>query len=512
MAQESMQLLTQIAVSSHLPVTGKVIVDQFKKLFPAYLEKLPVEAFEPQKAGDAIRIILGANAETGIDVLALPEPIPPAMLTFAYATNAHWPDARTELQRSRAHIAVIGLQRKDGKDDPIRNAICLTLVTACLCNLVPAIGVFCPSGNALTPVRRLRELATGMLTGEPPVEAWVQTMFTDAPAEGGKRRLFAMTNGLRALMGREIEIQPTARDRESLAQAVHLLLRFAMQRGAAFDEGDSVKLKDGDVACVRYADQGQRSDIPIFETRLAKLDEQGKLPPDAFGDKPLPPKAPPRDPAAGLAAGPAEPVRPEEKIFVAHVLLARPTPISAQMLTAAIRRRFPEFKGEYQNVGERESENQSGNSQMFLMRGTPIAIMAIDLPIPAPNFANAIAAAEIVWPDAAKTIAQHQAHLVIGNIASADGFSDATRRAGDLTILVAALCDIVPAIAVHWAAGDTIIKPADFQNCANQYLARTPPVDSWLQLRLIRATTEPAKPAPSNDASRLVRNLRRPQT
>ena len=132
--------------------------------------------------------------------------------------------------------------------------------------------MFCPSGNALTPVRRLRELAAKMLTGEPPVEAWVQTIIADAAADKGQRRLTAMTNGLRMLVGREIEIMPVARDREKLLEAVHQLLRFTLQRGAGFDEGDSVKLRDGDAACVRYASEGQRQGIPIFETRLVKPD------------------------------------------------------------------------------------------------------------------------------------------------------------------------------------------------------------------------------------------------
>ncbi len=188
MAQDGTQLITQIAIANHLPVTGKAIADQYRKLFPGYHEKLPIEAVEPQVPGAPIRIILGANAEAGIDVMVMPTPIPPDMLTFAYAMNPHWPEAREELQRCRAHVAAIALQRKDGRENAIRNAICLTLISACLCNLVLAVGMFCPSGNALTPVRRLRELAARMLTGEPPVEAWVQTIISDAPADKGHRR------------------------------------------------------------------------------------------------------------------------------------------------------------------------------------------------------------------------------------------------------------------------------------------------------------------------------------
>ena len=98
-----------------LPVTGKAIADRYKKLFPGYHEKLPIEAVEPQVQGAPIRIILGNNGEAGFDVMMMPTPIPPDMLTFAYAMNSHWPEARAELQRCRSHVAVIALQRQDGK-------------------------------------------------------------------------------------------------------------------------------------------------------------------------------------------------------------------------------------------------------------------------------------------------------------------------------------------------------------------------------------------------------------
>ena len=224
-----------------------------------------------------------------------------------------------------------------------------------------------------------------------------------------------------------------------------------------------------------------------------KLDAEGKLPPDAFGDKPLPPKQP-RDRAAEEAAGAPEPVRPEERVFVANILLARPTPISAQMLTAAVRRRFPEFKGECACIDGDKPENSSGNSQMIVMNGTPIAIMSIDMPIPAENFISAVSAAEIVWPDVAKTVAQHQAHIIVGVLHNATTFEDAKRTAGNLTVLAAALCDIVPAIAVSWVSGDLLAKPENFQHGAAQFLKGTPPVDNWLQLRLIRATTADGRP------------------
>ena len=497
MAQDGIQLITQIAISSHSPVTGKAIADQYRKLFPGYQEKLPIEAVEPQAPGAPIRIILGANGEAGIDVMMMPTPIPPDMLTFAYAMNPHWPEAREELQRCRAHVAVIALQRQDGRDNPIRNAICLTLISACLCNLVPAVGMFCPSGNALTPVRRLRELAAKMLTGEPPVEAWVQTIVTDAAADKGQRRLTAMTNGLRNFVGREIEIRPVAREREKLLDVVHQLLRFTLQRGAGFDEGDSVTLKDGDAACVRYAREGQRQGIPIFETRLVKPDAAGNLPPDAFGETPLPPKSAADSgtpPPEGLPAGQSGTENSGPEKFMTMIALARPTPISMHMLTAAIKRRFPGFKGGIMPVGGDGPEDASGNTHMLLVGNSRLVLMSIDAPMPPGHLNSSIAAAELVWPDARVKLGTHKAHIIVAAMGAAEGFAKTAGQAGDLTIVTAALCDIAPAIGVYWCSGDVVTKPEHFQQGALGSSIGTPPVDNWLQLRLFKGTLENGRP------------------
>ena len=497
MAQDGIQLITQIAISSHSPVTGKAIADQYRKLFPGYQEKLPIEAIEPQVRGAPIRIILGNNAEAGIDVMIMPTPIPPDMLTFAYAMNPHWPEARAELQRCRSHVAVIALQRQDGRENAIRNAICLTLISACLCNLLPAVGMFCPSGNALTPVRRLRELTARMLSGEPPVEAWVQTIIADAPADKGQRRQSAMTNGLRMLVGREIEIWPVARDREKLLDAVQQLLRFTLQRGSGFDEGDSVKLKDGDVACVRFRHEGQRQGMPIFETRLVRPDAAGNLPSDAFGDTPLPPKAAAGSVASQLEGLPASQIATESsepEKFMAMIALARPTPISMQMLIAAIKRRFPDFKGRIMPVGGDGPEDASGNTHMLLLGNSRLVLMSIDAPMPPGHLNSAIAAAELVWPDARVKLETHKAHIIVAAMGAAESFAKVAGQAGDLTIVTAALCDIAPALGVYWCSGDVVTKPEHFQQGALGSSIGTPPVDNWLQLRFFKETLANGRP------------------
>ena len=288
MADGNTPIHAMIGLESHTPVGGRLLAERLQQRFPAYVEKLGVgNIVESPQPGAPIRLMIGPCA---IEVYAMPQPIPSETLAIALATNRDWPQARSTFGRCHAHLGVVALHRKDGQDNVFLNAICVTLVSATLCDMAPAIGVFWPMGNRLSEARRFRDVAARMAAGEPAVDLWVQTLFTDGPLLGGQRTLCAMTAGLRPLVGREIELLPLARGQKALAKIVGSLLAFTARRGIGFDDGDSVDMGNGEVVCLRHAAEGQRSGIPIFEARLAKLDARGRLPADAFGDRPLQPR------------------------------------------------------------------------------------------------------------------------------------------------------------------------------------------------------------------------------
>ena len=85
---------------------------------------------------------------------------------------------------------------------------------------------------------------------------------------------------------------------------------------------------------------------------------------------------------------------------MAMIALARPTPISMQMLTAAIKRRFPGFKGGIMPVGGDGPDDASGNTHMLLIGNSRLVLMSIDAPMPPGHLNSSIAAAELIWPDA----------------------------------------------------------------------------------------------------------------
>jgi hypothetical protein len=256
MAEGRSEIYAQIALAELEPVSGRALADQVKRSFPAYVEKLPIDHIvEAPQPGLPFRLMIGPSA---IEVYAMPHPIPREALAIALGTNRDWPEARAAFARGLAHYGVVALQRKDGKDNLFLNAICVTLVAATLCEMAPALGVFWPAGNRLSSPRRFCDVAARMVTGQPAIDLWVQTLFADGPSLGGRRSLRAMTTGLRALTGREIELLPTARDEPALRKIVGDLLAFTARRGAGFDDGDTIAMDNGDGAGVRHAAEGER--------------------------------------------------------------------------------------------------------------------------------------------------------------------------------------------------------------------------------------------------------------
>ncbi len=490
MADGNTPIHAMIGLEGHVSVGGRLLAERLKQRFSAYVERLGIGSIvEAQQPGAPLRLMIGPCA---VEVYAMPQPIPAETIAIALGTNRDWPQARAAFARCPAHLGVVALQRKDGKDNAFLNAICVTLVSATLCEMAPAVGVFWPTGNRVSEARRFRAVAARMMSGEPAVDLWVQTLFIDGPLLGGQRSLCAMTTGLRPLVGREIELQPVARGQEALAKIVGELMSFMARRGAGFDDGDSVDMGNGEAVCLRHAAEGQRAGIPIFEARLAKLDAQGRLPAEAFGDRPLPPPVPAA--SAGESEATAEPTAPDLGRFVAMIALARPTAISTQLLIAAVKRRFPAFKGQILAPGSDGPQGASGNSHVIQIGGTAAAIMSMDMPVPPGELDRAIAAADLTWPEARTIVAPHTAHIVVGNISGATDCAGAVRCAGELSLLTAALCDMAPALAVYWGAGNVITRPQDFQEGAARFLGGTPPIDSWVQLQLLKGTTEDGLP------------------
>jgi hypothetical protein len=345
-----------IGLESHAPVGGRQLAERLKQRFPAYVEKLEVgNIVEAPQPGAPIRLMIGPCA---IEVYAMPQPIPSETLAIALATNRDWPQARGAFARCHAHLGVVAQQRKDGQDNVFLNAICVTLVSATLCDMAPAVGVFWPMGNRLSEARRFRDVAVRMAMGEPAVDLWVQTLFTDGPLLGGQRTLCATAD---RGAGRTRVIEACRwRAAGSARQIVGSLLAFTARRGAGFDDGDSVDMGNGEAVCLRHAAEGQRSGIPIFEARLVKLDADGRLAADGFGDRPLQPRPTPA--AAGRSEVAADPTAPELGRFIAMIALARPTAISSQLLIAAGKRRFPTFKGQIFAPGNDDPQGASGRS------------------------------------------------------------------------------------------------------------------------------------------------------
>ncbi len=109
--------------------------------------------------GDWNGPVTDTTDETGIEMLSLngekisllnaDTPAPEAVLQPGPFLNPLWPDAATKAAHHKAHIVVIGLEDAADRKAALAKARAVTLLTAAIARLVPAIGVTWADGANL---------------------------------------------------------------------------------------------------------------------------------------------------------------------------------------------------------------------------------------------------------------------------------------------------------------------------------------------------------------------------
>jgi hypothetical protein len=112
--------------------------------------------------------------------------------------------------------------------------------------------------------------------------------------------------------------------------------------------------------------------------------------------------------------------------------------------------------------------------------GVALAVMFVDAPLPEPSYGDALRL-DRIWPkDAANAMRAHRAHVVVG-MAQEINPKTALAEASAVTLLAAALSELLPAMAMIWVTAASITSPPSLRTHA-QRLATAVPLDIWTQL------------------------------
>lgn len=258
-----------IALSRPGQVTVQQTADAYRARYPK-LESMIRPFGEPEAA--SIQHLGGAAGAFNVNVGDVPvaiipvnNPIPPGTLDSAISTSRLWPEAVRALSGHAAHVIVAALKEPRSHADAINLAGAVMSVTSCLCDVVPAIGVYWMTGETVTPAQRFQSYAEQLLRGAAPIEVWVQFIWLDGPPKDGARTIGAITTGLMPFIGREIEFLPAPLHPRVIADRMTGTILYLLKHGLVVSDGDSLGTTEDERIHVRYRSAGRRHGVPVLQ-------------------------------------------------------------------------------------------------------------------------------------------------------------------------------------------------------------------------------------------------------
>jgi len=227
-----------------------------------------------------------------------------------------------------AHIVVANLT---GATDCLGAARCageLSLLTAALCDLVPALAVYWGAGNVITRPQDYQEGAGRFVSGAPPVDIWVQLHLLKGTTADGQPSVGMATSGLAAFLGREIEFLPAKLDSVVVGQRVIGAATYLLMNGPVLDHGHPLGGSENEAIRVRHLDRGRRGGGPVYELSLERL--AASVPPPGVPTAQAVPAAPKPEerPTAPPAEAPAPRPRPTPGVDASRLVRNRRRPMS----------------------------------------------------------------------------------------------------------------------------------------------------------------------------------------
>lgn len=165
-----------------------------------------------------------------------------------------------------SHIIVAPFEEAKDRASVLRSAYTITIVTAAICTLTKAVGVFWSNSQTLTSAKAAQSAAAMLSKGKIPILQWVRPTVRYSP-DGKQTGVF--TQGLQLFAQREIEFPPSGLPSETVVQRVLGLVEYLISQGPVIKDGDTVGVSEREHIHVRFAERGLRPDIPVMVLSLS---------------------------------------------------------------------------------------------------------------------------------------------------------------------------------------------------------------------------------------------------
>jgi hypothetical protein len=266
------RFMAMLALERPAHVTAEQVIEQVGKRFPE--NRIPFSNAAPKGEGGADAPLMLKVGDILVTAMFIDQPIPADSLAEPIAVNKVWPEAAAQLGAHKAHIIVGTLDEAEGHGPCVDHAAVVTVVTAAIASMTPAIGVYWSNGRTVTETSRFVRAAERLIAGRPPAEIWVQLLWLDGPMTPARERTLAVvTTGLAPFVGREVEFMPAPLPPAVIADRTLGTLTYLLTRGPVLKDGDSLGVSEKERIRATYAAQGYKPGVPVMQLRIEALDE-----------------------------------------------------------------------------------------------------------------------------------------------------------------------------------------------------------------------------------------------
>jgi len=192
-----------------------------------------------------------------VAVMSMPAPIPQDRGLWSRAART-WPESKTVAARHRGHLIVSMLGQNQ------RPLIAARITTAVIGALIATMPECCGvvwAGQVARPTKRWLEMSSQSFAPFPdyPFTLWVDIL----PFQSGTK-IGAITMGLSAFVGREIEFVTGKLTLPALIDKVAGLSVYLMEHGNVVKDGDTIGADEDERFTVRYEDSDVFGRLPVF--------------------------------------------------------------------------------------------------------------------------------------------------------------------------------------------------------------------------------------------------------
>lgn len=232
-----------------------------------------IEEHGPVDDAHGTGFIISVNG-MAVVVLFMAVPLPEDAWQEAAAASLTWRDAAETLRRTRAHVVLSLLENPPEHPHALNGAVAVTLLAAAIARRLSVAAIVFTESHAIAPGDALGDIATSVAEqGQMPVMLWTRLAFLRGPeAADGRPTVGALTVGLAAFIGREIELEPAPLEPSGVAERLLGLCQYLIVNGPIIGDGETVGLTEAETIRVRWADQGTRPGVPVLLMRLEMAD------------------------------------------------------------------------------------------------------------------------------------------------------------------------------------------------------------------------------------------------